>query len=297
MRASTRDSSWFRSVTTQASSGPAARFLGAGATTARSKRSADGANRRTAPAPVSAAQSTPDQSDSAWIRPRASAGGTRATTLPVAGSIRSSEPRAVPTQSACRSATTASGPSGTGTRPVTRRLRGSTRSSIPSGRAPYLSAQQVTQTLSPCTATPTGPYSTWPRRIWPLTRLAARSTRQSRSDRSPGTHTESDDNARPPGSAVEVPTRTLATTWLVEVSIRCRPRSVTTHSPAPSRTSCRGFPGTETRATTGDGGRATAGPAAGVTGRPAAQMPTSTAAATTTAPATRTRPDWRTAPP
>lgn len=216
---------------------------------------------------MSATHRAPGAADSAWIRPLGSGGGTRVTTLAEAASTDSSDPRAVPTQILSRPATTAIGPSGTGTRAVTWLRRPSTRSSIPAGRAPCSSAQQVTQTVSPTAATPTGPYSTLPSRTRPITRLVARSTRHSSSDRSSGTQAVSADTATAPRSAEGRPIGTLATIRWVEGSIRSRRRSATTHRLPASSTSCRGFPEILMRASTGDGGSAEPGPDAGAPSR------------------------------
>ena len=78
---------------------------------------------------------------------------------------------------------------------------------IPSGRAPYLSAQQVTQTLSPWAATPDRPVQDLAEADLAADPAGGRSTRQSRSDRTPGTHTASDASARPPGSRRRGPDR------------------------------------------------------------------------------------------
>ena len=103
---------------------------------------------------------------------------------------------------------------------MTWRQRPSTRSSIPAGRGPYSSAQQVTQTVSPRVATPVGRgehLAFGPS----FTRLVARSTRHS-SDRSSGTQAASSDTATPPRSADGAPTGPLATTRWVEGSIRSK---------------------------------------------------------------------------
>jgi hypothetical protein len=112
------------------------------------------------------------------------------------------------------------------------------------------SAQQVTQTVSPTAATPTGPYSTLPSRTRPITRLVARSTGHSSSDRSSGTQA--------------------------------------VHRLPASSTSCRGCPEILMRASTGDGGSAEPGPDAGAPSRlTAAHTAADTTAAKTAATSAR----------
>jgi hypothetical protein len=193
-----------------------------------------------------ASRGTPAARTSSW-RPRCTA---RCTTVPAA--------KACP----ARRSSSRSTPRWPGSGPTT-----STSTRSTAGRVPYLSPQQLTHTLSPTAAIPTGPYSTWPRRICPLTRLVARSMRHNSSDRSPGTQAASADNVSGPRYAAGIPTGTSATTRLVEGSIRCRPPSLTTHSPPASTTSCRVLAPIGTRATTGDGCPPGSGRPAGPSGR------------------------------
>jgi hypothetical protein len=167
------------------------------------------------------------------MRLRGSGAATRSTTFAVTGSTRSSDPLALPTQTPSRSATTASGPSGTATRPVTLRAAAVHPEQGP-GWPDTIFEPAAGHPDGVClSATPTGPYSSWPRSTRPRTRLVLRSTRHSSRDRSWGIQAVVADNPSPPRSAFGGPTGTLTTTWLVAGSMWCRLASLTTtHSPS-----------------------------------------------------------------